>query len=194
MSKMNKLILMSALFATGAISLQLMTGEGHSQSASDLSKTVDASGNIRLPEVDFRKEWAALGAWAVAADEGTQGSKGIHMVYTQKETVDAYRKTGKFPDGAILVKELLGAKTADMTTGTISRAAEIEGWFVMVKDSTNKFESSNKLWGEGWGWAYFDGKNRLETTTKDYAAECLACHVPAKANDWIYTEAYPVLK
>lgn len=194
MSRINKLLLISALVTTGAIASVLMIDDGHSQSASDLSKTVDASGNIRLPDVDFRKDWAALGAWAVAAEEGKQGSEGIHMVYTQQETIEAYRKTGKFPDGAILVKELLGATTADMTTGTISRAAEVQGWFVMVKDSTKKFESSNKLWGEGWGWAYFDGKNRLETTTKDYAAECLACHVPAKANDWIYTEAYPVLK
>ncbi len=193
MSKNNLLCMTTALVATVAVSIVLVTGPSHSQSASD-GNTVSSTGNIKLPEVDFRKEWTALGAWAVAADEGTAGSKGIHMVYTQPETVDAYRKTGKFPDGAILVKELLGATTADMTTGTISRAGDIEGWFVMVKDSTDKFEKTNQLWGKGWGWAYFDAKDRVKTTTVSYESECLACHIPAKDNDWIYTEAYPVLK
>jgi hypothetical protein len=28
----------------------------------------------------------------------------------------------------------------------------------------------------------------------DYKADCLGCHIPAKNNDWIYTEAYPILK
>ncbi len=194
MSKLYSLCLATTVAATAMASIALMPSVSHSQSTSALNKTIDSEGNIRLPEVDFRKEWAALGAWAVAAEEGTQGSKGIHMVYTQPETVDAYRKTGKFPDGAILVKELLGAKTADMTTGRISRAGDIEGWFVMVKDSTGKFEKTNKLWGKGWGWAYFGANDRVKTTTVDYEAECLACHIPAKDNDWIYTEAYPVLK
>ena len=194
MENHNKSVIVITLIVIAAVSTVLITTQSHSEDNSALSKTIDSSGNIRLPDIDFRKEWTALGSWAVAADEGTLGSKGIHMVYTQPETVDAYRKTGKFPDGAILVKELLGAETTDMTTGTISRAGGIEGWFVMVKDSTGKFEKTNKLWGEGWGWAYFGADDRVQTTTTDYAAECLTCHIPAKDNDWIYTEGYPVLK
>ncbi len=194
MSKFNKPVIVTTLIAIAAVSTVLITTQSHSENSSALSKTIDSSGNIVLPDVDFRKDWTALGSWAVAADEGTAGSKGIHMVYTQPATVDEYRKTGKFPDGAILVKELLGAETADMTTGTISRAGDVEGWFVMVKDSTGKFEKTNKLWGEGWGWAYFDADDRIKTTTTDYADECLTCHIPAKDNDWIYTEGYPVLK
>jgi hypothetical protein len=46
----------------------------------------------------------------------------------------------------------------------------------------------------GWGWAYFDGKDRVRTTTTDYTADCKGCHVPVQHSDWIYVEGYPVLR
>jgi hypothetical protein len=73
----------------------------------------------------------------------------MHVVYTQLDTVVAFRKTGKFPDGAILIKELFSTNTDAMTTGTVSRAHKTSGWFVMVKESTNKRFPGNKLWGNG---------------------------------------------
>ena len=153
---------------------------------------VSKNGSIQVPNVDFRKEWSVLGAWVVNGDDG-ENAKGIHNVYTQPSTIDAYRKTGKFPDGAVLVKELLTTKTQDMTTGTIGYADKIEGWFVMVKDTKGRFPD-NKLWGDGWGWAFFKGGNRAKTTSTDYEADCKGCHIPARKTDWIYTQAYPVLK
>ncbi len=153
----------------------------------------DSSGNIRLPDIDYRRDWVALGTWAVAADEGEQGSQGLHVVYTQPETVDAYRKTGQFPDGAVLIKELLSSKTEDMSTGTISRAHATTGWFVMIKDAVGRFPG-NKLWGDGWGWAHFEAKAPTKITTTDYEADCKGCHVPAQNTDWIYVQGYPVLQ
>ena len=194
MTNLNKPLIMTSLIAIAAVLTLTMSAHVHSQQTSALDKTIDSSGNIRVPDVDFRKDWTALGTWAVAADEGTAGSKGIHMVYTQPETVEAYRKTGKFPDGAILVKELLTTETADMTTGTVSRSGDVSGWFVMVKDSTGKFEKTNPIWGKGWGWAYFDVNDPIKTSSTDYTVDCLSCHVPAKDNDWVYIEGYPVLK
>lgn len=72
-----------------------------------------------------------------------------------------------------------------MTTGTVSRAHETVGWFVMMKDWTNRFPE-NKLWGDGWGWSFFAADDRVNTTSTDYKTDCIACHVPAKANDWLY--------
>ena len=95
------------------------------------------------------------------------------------------------PDGAIIIKELLKAKTASMTTGTVSRGSDIEGWFVMVKDTKGRFRA-NPLWGDGWGWVLF-GPDR-KPTTKSYKSECLGCHIPAKSTDWIYVGGYPVLR
>jgi len=50
------------------------------------------------------------------------GAAGLHNVYTQRGVAEYFRKNGAFPDGAVLVKELLKAVTAPMTTGFTFRA------------------------------------------------------------------------
>ena len=160
------------------------------QAVQDFSPYVGADGTIRLPE-DFRT-WTFLGTWSIDSDEAAGGAAEFHAVYTQPETAAAYKRTGQFPDGAVLVKELLATDTSDMTTGRASRGTTTKGWFVMVKDSQGRFPD-NPLWGDGWGWALFNAGDRTNTVTKDYAAECLGCHVPAQATDWIYVQGYPIL-
>ncbi len=93
-----------------------------------------------------------LGSWAVAADKG-EGSKQLHSVYASPGAVAAIRKDGHFPDGAVLVKEVYETATSPMTTGTVSHAGLLAGWFVMVKDSKNS-HPQNKLWGSGSGWSW----------------------------------------
>jgi len=153
---------------------------------------VDDKGNISLPE-DFNKNWVFLGAWSVAqSNKDAKGAAALHNVYTQADTVEYFKKNKKFPDGAILIKELFKNTTKTMTTGTVSFANEVEGWFVMVKDSKVRFKS-NPLWGDGWGWVLFNATDKTKTVTKNYKIDCLGCHIPAKSNDWIYTEGYPIL-
>ena len=85
----------------------------------------------------------------MAADHG-QGSKEFHVVYASPGTIDAYRRDGRFSDGAVLVKEVFRAATEQMTTGAVSHADTLKGWFVMMKDSNGRY-SGNKLWGDGLG-------------------------------------------
>jgi len=159
---------------------------------------VDAEGNISLPE-NFRSEWAFLGTWSIAEKDVEQssaasrhGAAGLHNVYTQPGVAEYFQKNGTFPDGAVLVKELLKAVTASMTTGTVSRGTEVEGWFVMVKDTKGRFNDS-PLWGDGWGWVLFNADQPDKAVTNNYKTECIGCHIPAKDDDWIYLAGYPVL-
>jgi hypothetical protein len=152
---------------------------------------VDSSGNLRVPE-SYRERYQSLGTWSVANDEGT-GAKEMHSVYASPGAVAAYIKTGHFPDGTVLVKEVYGAATGTMTTGTVSHAESLKGWFVMVRDSKGS-HPGNKLWGDGWGWSWFDADKPTKTTSTDYNKDCLSCHVPAKNTDWIYVQGYPALK
>lgn len=180
------------------MSLALILTVSLTGSAKELfSPYVDAYGNIAVPW-DFNTAWVFLGTWSIAAEDVEQsaaasghGAAALHNVYTQPGIVEAYRNSGQFPDGAVLIKELLSTETAPMTTGKVSRGKSIEGWFVMVKDTQGRFPG-NKLWGDGWGWFLFDANKNL--TTKDYKAECLGCHIPAKQSDWIYVEGYPILQ
>ena len=156
----------------------------------DTYGAVGPSGEIRVPDVDYRSDWVALGNWIT---NGENFADEIHTVYAQREAVEGYRANGVFPDGTVVVKELLSAEAQDMTTGFISHATELNGWFVMVKDSQGRFPN-NPLWGEGWGWAQFTADVPKQTFTENYADECLACHVPAQDTDWLYTWGYPALR
>lgn len=158
-------------------------------SAADKTVENDALGHI---PVDYQTKYRYLGSWSVASPK-EQGAEQIHTVYASPGTVAAYRKDGHFPDGAILVKEVYEAATEPMTTGTVSHAEKLKGWFLMVRDSRDT-HSGDKLWGDGWGWSWFDAGNPTKTTTVDYKTECQGCHVPAQATDWIYVNGYPSLR
>ena len=167
---------------------------GRASAAADSSRATDAiadaDGALRVP-ADYRSMYEYLGTWAVAADKG-EGSKQLHSVYASPGAVAAFRANGHFPDGAVLVKEVYQTATSPMTTGTVSHAETLAGWFIMVKDSKNS-HPQNKLWGSGWGWSWFDAANPLKTTSSDYTTDCQPCHIPAQSTDWIYTQGYPIL-
>ena len=152
---------------------------------------VDSEGHLHVPD-DYRTAYQLLGSWAIAADDG-RGSKELHVVYASPGAIDAFQKDKRFPDGAVLVKEVFKTATKEMTTGTVSRADTLKGWFVMVKDGTNRYPG-NALWGDGWGWSWFDAADPSNTTSTNYKAQCRSCHVPAQASDWVYLDGYPPLK
>ncbi len=159
---------------------------------------VDDAGNISLP-ADFKSNWTFLGTWSIAEQDverasaaSGHGAAGLHNVYTQNGVAEYFQKNGTFPDGAMLIKELLKATTAPMTTGIVSKGTEIEGWFVMVKDTEGRF-SASPLWGDGWGWVLFNADQPNTPVTKNYKTDCLGCHIPAQKDDWIYVSGYPIL-
>jgi hypothetical protein len=170
---------------------RLAAAVGTQIAAAEPPRSADAQGNIEVPE-GYRTSFQFLGTWAVAADDG-KGAGQIHTVYASPGAVDGYMKDGHFPDGAVLVKEVFEAATATMTTGTVSHEQTLKGWFVMVRDSKTS-HPDNKLWGDGWGWSWFDASNSKKTTSTDFRSDCLSCHIPAKETDWIYVTGYPVLK
>lgn len=173
--------------ALGVAVVLLVPRYALSQSAGDFSPYVDGDGDINVPG-DYHS-WPYLGTWAIA---GEGEAEGFHNVYTQPETIEAFRRTGEFPDGAVLVKELLETQSGDMTTGHVSWAGKTTGWFIMIKDTQGRFEG-NGLWGDGWGWALFNADDPATPVTEDYKAECIPCHVPAEKDDWVYIRGYPAL-
>jgi len=151
------------------------------------TKYVDGLGQMTLPE-DFRSSWIHLGGFV----DPDNLSDGYHDVYTQPGVIEAYRQSGKFPDGAVLIKEVRGVTSGNLTTGHISWATNVDIWFMMVKDEQNRYPN-NPLWGEGWGWSLYEEKDPKKNIASNYQSDCLSCHIPAQANDWIYTQGYPIL-
>jgi hypothetical protein len=157
---------------------------------------VDKTGNIRKP-ADFRDLYQILGTFVVLDPKVTMtGGPGkgheMHMTYASPGTAEYYRKNGKFADGTVLVKEVLGTDHAQMTTGDAHWASKIKQWFVMIKDDKKRYPD-NPLWGDGWGWALFKSDAPDKQVSVNYQKDCIGCHIPARATDWIYIQGYPVL-
>jgi hypothetical protein len=202
--KVDVVIRAAALFATFAVIAAGLIGSVAADNESKTAAIADANGNLHVPD-GYRTAYEFLGTWAVAADKDP-GSKELHTVYASPGTIGAYRKDGHFPDGAVLVKEVFRAATGEMTTGTISHADSLVGWFVMVKDGQGRYASNKPVWGDGWGWSWFDAANTSTSslnlplpgggvaTSTDYRENCKSCHLPAQATDFIYVDGYPPLK
>ena len=148
---------------------------------------VDKTGNIRKP-ADYRDFYQLLGTYTVLDPKGNQ----MHVTYASPGSAEYYRKTGKFPDGAVLVKEVFGTEHAQLTTGDSHWASGTKVWFVKIKDDKHRFPNS-ALWGDGWGWALFTAANPDKQVATDYKKDCLGCHMPAKSTDWTYIQGFPVL-
>ena len=175
--------------------LTLAIFSGHQQARSQTNPRfngfdlVDKTGNIRKPS-DYRDQYEALGTYSVV---DLNGGTEMHVTYASPGTAEYYRKTGKYADGTVLVKEVFGSDHAPMTTGDAHWASGTKVWFVMIKDETGRYPG-NPLWGDGWGWALFKSDAPDKQVATAYKKDCLGCHIPAKATDWVYIQGYPVLK
>lgn len=148
---------------------------------------VRSDGSFAFPGASARDGLVHLGSWYVPEGD----ARGFHHVYTQPESLAAYRATGEFPDGAVLLKEVRRTTQADYTTGRdVASAAEIAQWFLMVKDRQGR-HPGNPLWQEGWGWALFKANAPTVNAATSFSTDCQGCHMPARETDWVYENAYP---
>ena len=179
---------MSMLMLALLILIGYQQVESQSNSSYNGWDLVDKAGNIRKP-ADYRDRYQALGTFSVV---DLNGDTELHYTYASPGTAEYYRKTGKFADGTVLVKEVFATDHAQMTTGDVRWATNTKVWFVMIKDEKGS-HPGNPLWGNGWGWALFKSDAPDKQVATDFKKDCLGCHVPAKATDWVYVQGYPVL-
>ena len=182
--RLGKIFSIAAVSCVLALSCIGMANGQHDDGTESLFKAnVDAAGAIKLPK-NLATDWCHIGS--VAADDD------IHNTYTTKESLAYFRKNHKWKDGSILVKEVRKTHAGQLTTGNAHWEGPVKIWFVMMKDSQNRFPG-NPLWGDGWGWSLYNGDNQDKQVAKGYQQNCLQCHIPAKSTDWVYSDKYPML-
>lgn len=186
----TRIIATAALTVTAAA---VAWAQDRSGAAAAKPESVEAEAVLQVPAVDYRKEWVQLGTFSVLADKPADGAKEIHVVYTARHNLEAYLRTGRFPDGAVLVKDIFAARTEALTVGTSSYAGNLSSRFVMVKDGAGKLGTGPRF-GDGWGWASYEGAEIKRTVTTNYKNDCLSCHEPARAQDLVYVQGYPLLR
>jgi len=158
----------------------------------------DADGKMKLP-TGYRA-WVFLGAPLTpqALNDNKARFPEFHHVYVEKKNVDTYLKTGDFPEGTVIVKELtlvLDPKYPDGSREEPSGRGYFNGAFngidVAVKDS-KRFANTN-------GWGYFTfGHHPLpyeESAKEAPITECAGCHLANVAKtDMTYIQFYPLLR
>jgi hypothetical protein len=102
---------------------------------------------------------------------------GIHHLYANPAALRGYA-TGTFPDGAVIVFDLLDTKEAD--GATVEGARKVAG--VMVKHR-KKYSATG-----GWGFEAFRGDSQTDRAVGDQAAKaCFACHLAQKDKDFVFS-------
>lgn len=107
-----------------------------------------------------------------------ESSGGIHHVYANAQAMEGF-EAGSFPDGALLVFDLLEAKQTSGTTleGTRQRID------VMLKDR-QRFSSTG-----GWGFERFLGDSETDRPlTEEHRGQCFICHEQRKTHDFVFSE------
>ena len=140
------------------------------------------------------REWVYVGTPVTPNDmnNGKAAFPEHHNVYIDPESWAHWKQTGEFRDGTILMKELVsvGSKQA------VSGAGYFQGEFIGLEAT---IKSKENFPDEPGNWAYFsfstpDHKSLTETAKAFPAAACNACHQGAAADDFVFTQYYPVLR
>src|SRR6201993_1820329 len=158
----------------------------------------NSDGALKLP-TGFRR-WVFVGAPLTpnGLNNGKAGFPEYHNVYIEARNVDAYLKTGSFPEGTVIIKELTrllsptfpdGSRTEPSGRGFFNGA--YNGIDATVKDS-KRFSKTN-----GWGFFTF-GHHPLpydRTATEASVAQCAGCHIANVAKtDMTWVQFYPLLR
>jgi hypothetical protein len=155
----------------------------------------NAAGELLLPK-NFH-EWIYVGSPLTpnALNNGKANFPEFHNVYIEPGAYAIFKKTGTFPEGTIMFKELQltgekqfpdGSRTEPSGRGFFPAA--LNGADVTVKD-TKRYADTN-----GWGFYNFNHFEPKAATAKlRPKSECAYCHIASAKKDMVWTQFYRLL-
>jgi len=176
-----------ALFRTGPVA-----------QAQGSTAVFTSDGKLKLP-TGYRR-WVFVGAPLTpnGLNNGMANFPEYHHVYVEAKNVDAYLKTGSFPEGTVFVKELTRVLDPSFPDGSNTQPSG-RGFFngayncmdVTVKDS-KRFSKTN-------GWGFFTFGHHPEpcdaVAAEKLVTECAFCHIANVAKtDMTWIQFYPMLR
>jgi hypothetical protein len=135
-----------------------------------------------VPYPEGYRAWQHVKSMVIEAGHPLHASfGGIHHLYANGKAMEGYR-TGRFPDGAVIVFDLLEAVSADHAVTEGKR--KVVG--VMHRDAA-KYAATG-----GWGFEGFAGDSKSERAVGDKAqSACFSCHAPQKAHEYVFSAWRP---
>jgi len=103
---------------------------------------------------------------------------GIHHIYANDQAMKGY-KSGSFPDGSIIVFDLLEVHEKDHSL--------IEGerrWLAVMEKNSQTYAATG-----GWGYENFTGSSRTDRNVpvNGPLSNCFACHLQNKSSDYVFS-------
>lgn len=182
----------SIALVAGAVAISLISAAFSQTARPRYLPEYTASGELILPK-NFN-EWIYLGSPLTpnGLNNGKAGFPEFHNVYIEPGSYEIYKKTGQFPEGTILFKELQLVLSPENPDGS-RREPSGRGYFpgalngadVAVKD-TKRFAATN-----GWGFFNFNHHEPKAPTAKLLPNEkCAFCHAAGAKKDMVWTQFY----
>ncbi len=149
----------------------------------------DASGRLVKPE--GYREWIYVGTPVTPNDMngGEAPFPEFHNVYVHPAAWEHYKANGTFMDGTILVKELVSVGSKKAVSGNGYFTGEFIGLEATVKDAA-------RFPDEPGNWAYFSYGHSYplaSAAVAQPAESCNTCHEVSAADDFVFSQYYPVL-
>ncbi len=192
--KFGVVMLAGAVAVSGAVIAESM-------SDNIVHATYTEDGAVNAP-VDFRR-WIFVGSPLTpnALNDGSAPFPEFHNVYVEPSAFNHFERTGEWPDGTQIAKELVMVRESDSCDEATGACLEVsgngyfQGEFVglelTVKDTERYAE-------EPGGWAYFsfghDGEPYAKTASAFPTESCNACHEGNADTDFVFTQFYPILR
>jgi Cytochrome P460 len=138
-----------------------------------------AESNDAIPYPTGYRQWTHVRTVLIGPQSPAfESFGGLHHIYANEKAMEGYR-AGRFPDGSVLVFELLETReNAGVTTeGPRKRVG------VMVKETKRYAETG------GWGFESFQGDSQTERRLNaEGRIACFKCHEPQKDNDYVFSK------
>jgi hypothetical protein len=135
------------------------------------------AGSYGDPHLEYRN-WTHVKSALIDPKSPTAGRfGGIHHIYANDKAMEGYR-SGKFPDGSVIVFDLLETRENAGTTQEGSRKF-ID---VMTKDGGRYSDTG------GWEFEEFAGDNHTDQVlTAQAKAGCFGCYTRQRAHDFVFS-------
>ena len=191
--------LFSVLAGILALSMLIFTTFGQASSTEKQSAGMPenekpkytADGQLIPFSPDVFREWIWVGEPLTPNDlnDGEANFPEFHDVYINPTAWREWKKSGTFPEGTVMIKELTSVGSKKAASGNGYFQGEFTGLEHSIKDS-KRFPAEAK----GWGYFTFGHKYPLKKQAALLpVASCAQCHVGNAKDDMVFTQYYPVL-
>jgi hypothetical protein len=138
---------------------------------------VSIGGNNQVDYPEGYRQWVHVKSMVLQEGHPLYESfGGIHHVYANPKALAAMKAGKPYPDGSVLVFDLLAASSEN--NAIVEGARKVVG--VMQKNS-KKFAATG-----GWGYEGFKGDSK-ERVVEDAQSACHACHSSQKDQDYVFS-------